>query len=79
MLHYRNLKLYHELGMRVTKIHRAIKFRQEAWMSPYIEMNTKLCAKATSNFERVFFKLANNAVFGKTMENLRKTYKGRSS
>ena len=40
VLHYRNLKLYKELGMWVTKIHRAIKFRQEAWMAPYIDMNT---------------------------------------
>ena len=72
VVHYRNLKLYHSLGMRVSKIHRAIKFRQEAWMAPYIEMNTKLRAKATSDFEKDFFKLANNAVFGKTMENLRR-------
>ena len=72
VLHYRNLKLYNELGMQVTKIHRVIKFRQEAWMAPYIEMNTKLRAKATSDFEKDFFKLANNAVFVKTMENLRK-------
>ena len=72
VLHYKNFKLYHELGMRVTKIHRAIKYRQEAWMAPYIDMNTKLCSAAKSDFEKDFFKLANNAVFGKTMENLRK-------
>ena len=65
VLHYRNLKLYHELGMRVTKIHRAIKFRQEAWIVPYIDRNTDLRKKATSEFEKDFFKLANNAVFGK--------------
>ena len=69
VVHYRNLKLYHSLGMRVSKIHRAVKFRQEAWMKPYIEMNTELRAKSTSDFEKDFFKLANNAVFGKTMEN----------
>ena len=57
--------------MGVKKIHRAVKFRQEAWMSPYIEMNTKLRAHVTSEFEKDF-KFANNAVFGKTMENLRK-------
>ena len=46
VLHYRNFKLYHELGMPITKIHRAIKFEQEAWMAPYINMNTKLRSMA---------------------------------
>ena len=75
VVHYRNLKLYHTLGMRVSKIHRALKFNQEAWMTPYINMNTQLRAKATSNFEKDYFKLANNSVFGKTLENLRKRIK----
>ena len=72
VLHYRNLKLYKELSMRVTKIHRAIKFKQQAWMASYIDMNTPLRMQTTSDFEKNFFKLANNAVFGKTIENLRK-------
>jgi hypothetical protein len=72
ILHYSNLKLYHSLGMRVTKIHRAIKFRQEQWMAPYIQLNTELRKKATSDFEKDYFKLMNCSVFGKTMENLRK-------
>jgi hypothetical protein len=46
VLHYRNFKLYHSLGLKVTKIHRAVKFRQEAWMAPYIQLNTDLRAKA---------------------------------
>ena len=58
--------------MQVTKTHSAISFKQEAWMASHINMNTKLRSMATSDFEKDFFKLANNAVFGKTMENLRK-------
>ena len=65
--------------MQVPKIHRAIKFRQEAWMAPYTDMNTKLHAKTTSDFEKDFFKLANNAVFGKIMEKPAETNMSRSS
>jgi len=72
IVHYCNLKLYHALGLRVTAIHRVVKFRQEAWMAPYIQLNTESRAKAESDFEKDFFKLMNNSVFGKTTENLRK-------
>ena len=65
VVHYRNLKLYKQLGMNVIKIHKALKFQQVAWIAPYIQLNTDPLTKATSEFEKDFFKLMNNSVFGK--------------
>ncbi|CAH3140184.1 unnamed protein product, partial [Porites lobata] len=63
---------YLEMGMRITAVHRGITFNQSPWMEPYIRKNTELRKTAANSFEKDFFKLMNNSVFGKTIENIRK-------
>ena len=72
VLHYKNLKQYLNMGLKLKSINRAISFEQSPWMEPYIRKNTELRKTAANSFEKDFFKLMNNSVFGKTIENIRK-------
>ena len=71
VVHIRALKQALNYGLILKKVHRVIEFNQEAWLKPYTEMNIKLRTEAKNDFEKYFFKLMNNSVFGKTMENVR--------
>ena len=71
VIHISALKQALNHGLILKEVHRVIEFRQEAWLKPYSDMNTKLRTDAKNDFEKDFFKLMNNSVFGKTMENVR--------
>ena len=73
VVHYRNLQLYLSLGMKLTKIHRVLEFKQSDWMKKYIDFNTEKRMNAANDFEKDFFKLVINSFYAKAMENLQKS------
>ena len=72
VVHIKSLEQALNHGLKLKKVHGVIEFNQKAWLKPYIDMNTELGKLAKDYFEKDLFKLMNNAVFGKTMENIRK-------
>ena len=73
VVHYRNLKLYLQLGLVITKVHPSLTFKQSPWFKAYIDFNTRQCSFVAGNsFLKDFLKLMNNSAYGKTQENLGK-------
>ena len=75
LVHYRMLKFYVKHGMIIDKVHEVISFKQRSWLKPYIDFNTNKRNKVDNDFEKDFYKLLNNAFYGKTMENVRNRIK----
>ena len=75
VVHYRNFKYYLLNGLILKNAHGIVEFKQSAWMKPYIDFNTQKRREATNEADKTLFKLLNNAVYGKTMENMRKRIK----
>ena len=71
LVHYCMLKFYVRHGMNVEKVHEVISFKQSKWLEKYIDFNTQKRSKTKNDFEKDFYKLLNNAFYGKTMENVR--------
>ena len=72
VIHVRNVKQILNNELVLKNVHRVIKLNQKAWLNPQIDMNTDLREKGKNDFEKDFFKLMNNGIFGKNIENVRK-------
>ena len=72
VVHIRSLKQALNYGLILKKVHRVMQFNQEAWLKPYIDMNTELRKQSKNDFQRDFYKLMNNAVFDRTFMNVHK-------
>lgn len=72
IIHYKNLKQALQHGLELTKVHRALRFHQSDWLLSYIQLNNNLRTKATTDAEKDLFKLMNNSIFGKSVENIKK-------
>ena len=72
VLHEESLKLYLSLGLRLKEVYRVLQFKEKPWLKEYIDFNTEKRKNAKNSFEKDFYKLMNNSVFGKTTENIRK-------
>jgi hypothetical protein len=72
VIHFKNLKLYMNLGLELKKVHRVMEFRQERYLSSYIKKNTILRKNSKNDFEKDLYKLMNNAAFGKSIQDQRK-------
>uniref|UniRef100_T1IJI7 DNA-directed DNA polymerase n=1 Tax=Strigamia maritima TaxID=126957 RepID=T1IJI7_STRMM len=70
VLHHKNYQLYSNFGVKITNIDRVLVFEQRNWIKSYIDFNIQQRQKATTDFAKAFWKLMNNSVFGKSIENL---------
>ena len=78
VLHVRNLNLYKDLGMKLTKINRMLQFNESPWLAKYIDFNTNKRSNAKNAFEKDFFKLMNNAIFWKNTRKFEKENKSQT-
>ena len=75
VVHARNLRYYEEMGVQIKKVHKVLEFKQTDWLASYINFNTKKRAESRTTFEKNYYKLLNNSVYGKCVENVRKRIK----